>query len=79
MCVSAELCTFLCKRHNPLTPEPLNRPTKGSGARVVVLAYASTNALSDRSDAIPEALHSPPTILFAPWVCKHLGIGEVAR
>lgn len=77
MCVSAKLYTFLCKRRDHLTP--LKRPTKGSGAGVVVLAYTSTNALSDRGDAIPKALHSPPTILFAPWVCKHLGVGEVAR
>lgn len=56
--------------------DALSRPTKGSGAGVVVLAYVSANALSDRGDAILGAPHSSPTILFAPRVCKHLGIGK---
>lgn len=66
MCVSAKACTFLCERR----PKPAN---KGLWCRC---CGPGANALSDRGDAILGAPRSSPTILFAPRVCKHLGVGE---
>lgn len=66
MCVSAKVCTFLCERR----PKPAN---KGVWCRC---CGPGAHALSDGGDAILGAPRSSPTILFAPRVCKHLGVGE---
>lgn len=66
-------CVFQLKCVHSSARDALSRPTKGVWCRC---CGPGANALSDRGDAILGAPRSSPTILFAPRVCKHLGVGE---